>query len=443
MTRKKASFPTAVYASARGEILDAPELAAAGRSGRAVLPLDPADLIPLPDGSELYFLPEREPLGFPGPSRIPAPLEGTAVAAFLPPSYSVSALAAYRSRERAPLLPLYTYTALCWYRGALHVAAERVEEDVKHDPASFEDEELEARIAALRARHPHNRLIEHLGSNCALSYGCANAKNLFHGRWECPIPLAPACNARCVGCISAQPDSPIPSPQERLAFVPSVDEVLEIAVAHLDSAPRAMLSFGQGCEGEPLMQGELLCEIVRAIRARSSRGTLHLNTNGSKPSVVARLAGAGLDSIRVSLNSAREGPYTCYYRPATYRFADVVESLCVARRARLFASINYLSFPGFTDTEEEFAALCELVRETGLAMIQWRNLNIDPDAYAETVGMGEEPGFGLRELRRRLAAAFPGLRHGYVNPPRETWGGAPRASPSGERRARDEAGRSL
>jgi pyruvate-formate lyase-activating enzyme len=415
-------MPAAVFANERGEILDAPELAAAGRSGRAILPLDPRELVPLPEGSELYLLPERGALGIPPRGRVPAPIEGTAVAAFLPSSYSVTALAAYRARENAPLLPLYTYAALCWYRGAFHVAAERVEADPKHAPASFDDAGLEARVAELRARHPRNRLVEHLGSKCALTWGCANAKNLFHGRWECPIPVASVCNARCVGCISAQPDAPIPSPQERLAFVPSVDEVLELALPHLEHAPRAMLSFGQGCEGEPLMQGELLIELVRAIRARCTKGTLHLNTNGSKPAVVARLAAAGLDSLRVSTNSARAEPYARYYRPATYRFEDVVETLRVARHAGLFTSLNYLAFPGFTDTEVELAGLSELVRETGIDMIQWRNLNIDPDAYAETVGLGDTPGFGLRELRRRLAAEFPALRHGYVNPPREGWG---------------------
>ena len=69
----------------------------------------------------------------------------------------------------------------------------------------------------------------------------------------------------------------------------------------------------------------------RAIRARTTHGTLHLNTNGSRPDAVARLADAGLDSIRVSLNSARPEAYTPYYRPRTYSFADVVETLRVAR----------------------------------------------------------------------------------------------------------------
>jgi wyosine [tRNA(Phe)-imidazoG37] synthetase (radical SAM superfamily) len=423
-----------VFANERGEILDVPELSAAGRSGRALVALDRRELVPLPEGSELYLLPGRQALGFLPRGQSPAPIEGSAVAAFLPPGYSVSALAAFDLGAGAPLLPLYTYAALSWYRGAFHVAAERVESDAKHDPGSFAGAELAARVAVLRARHPANRLVEHLGASCALRYGCANAKNLFLGRWECPIPVASVCNARCVGCISAQPEAEIPAPQERLAFVPSVAEVLEIALPHLESAPLAMLSFGQGCEGEPLMQAELLVELVRAIRARTQRGTLHLNTNASKPAAVARLAQAGLDSIRVSLNSAREVPYTRYYRPLTYRFEDVRETLRVAARSGLYTSLNYLSFPGFTDTEEELDALRELLRAADVGTIQWRNLNIDPDAYARTVELGAAPGFGMRTLRARLSAEFPRLRHGYVNPPREAWGRLGRGSPAGRAR---------
>src|SRR5262249_58802217 len=102
-----------------------------------------------------------------------------AVAACLPWGWSVLALAAFASERGAPLLPLYCYAAVCWWRGALHVPALRVESDVKHDPGQFDAVEVASSVARLRARWPRNRLIEHLGENCALRYGCANAKNLF------------------------------------------------------------------------------------------------------------------------------------------------------------------------------------------------------------------------------------------------------------------------
>jgi pyruvate-formate lyase-activating enzyme len=431
MSRARRALPMAVVAGERGEVREVPGVAAAQRRGARHEPVDPDELVPLPAGSLLFALPGRVALGF-TPERGLAPLsseEGDgnrvaagAVAAFPPPGFSLFGLASYASEPGAPLLPLHAYGAVCLYDDVLHVPMARVEADVKHDPAQFDETALPRLVATLQQRFPRNRLVAHLGDNCALRYGCANAKNLFHERWEAPVALAPACNAACVGCISAQPDSPIPSPQERLAFVPTVDEVVEFGVPHLESAPRAMLSFGQGCEGEPLMQAELLLECVRALRKRTARGTLHLNTNGSRPDVVARLCDAGLDSIRVSTNSARREPYHAYYRPLGYGFDQVVESLAVARARGRFTSINCLSFPGFTDSDEEVAALEQLIGKVELGLIQWRNLNIDPELYVEVVGLSPEtPARGMRRLLADLQRRFPSLRHGYVNPPRETF----------------------
>ncbi len=420
---RTASEPTLVFADASGQVLDAPGVVAACRSGRRMARIDADDLIPLPPGSELYLLPERNPVGFHGRRGRAEVLDDyQAVAAFLPSGYSVFALAAYERQPQAPLLPLFCYAAVCWFRGEFRVSATRVESDVKHDPKQFSERKLRAHVQQLRERHSKNRLVEHLAENCALRYDCANAKNLFYGRWECPVPLAPACNAACVGCISALPDQPISPPQDRLTFVPRVDEVLEFAVPHLESAPRAMISFGQGCEGEPLLQSDLMIEIIRAIRRRTSRGTIHLNTNGSRPNAVAKLCDAGLDSIRVSLNSAQPEIYSRYYRPRLYSFDHVAESIRVARARGLFTSINYLSFPGLTDSPTELDALTRLIDSAGLDMIQWRNLNMDPDAYVETIGLpADEPAIGMRKLLDVLHQKFRGLRHGYVNPPRESW----------------------
>jgi pyruvate-formate lyase-activating enzyme len=422
-TRQPPALPCAVVADAEGNVCDWPEAAAAMRVGRRVVPIDPDDLIELPAGSQLYALPGRLALAF-TPERGLAPLPGQgAVAAFLPSGYSVFGLAAAMKETGAPLLPLYSYAAVCWWRDAFHVPAMRVESDVKHDAAQFDGATLATLVPQLFARHPGNRLVRHLGENCALRYDCANAKNLFYERWECPVPIAPACNAACVGCISAQPDAPIPSPQERLTFVPTVAEILEFTLPHLESAPRAMVSFGQGCEGEPLLHADLMLEVIRKIRERTPRGTLHLNTNGSRPDAVARLFAAGLDSIRVSTNSARAEPYAAYYRPLGYGFDAVVQSLQAAKRGGGFASINYLAFPGFTDSDDEVAALHALIEKTGLDLIQWRNLNIDPDAYVEIVGLRDDtPACGMRRLFANLRARWPRLRHGYLNPPREAMG---------------------
>ena len=141
------------------------------------------------------------------------------------------------------------------------------------------------------------------------------------GRWECPIPCSPACNSNCIGCISLQPeDEVIESSQDRLAFKPSVGEIVEYTVEHLQNAPFPIVSFGQGCEGEPLLMWETIKEAIYQIRQFTDKGSININTNGSMPYAVKALCEAGLDSIRVSTNSVQESIYTPYYRPNNYVF---------------------------------------------------------------------------------------------------------------------------
>ncbi|MGH7598550.1 MAG: radical SAM protein [bacterium] len=413
-------FPRLVVANAAGEIFDLPDFRAAGRSGREIYPLDPAVLIPLPESSRLYFLPQRAPLGFARKDRIAPRRLGdyTAVAAFLPPGYTIFSVAAYHRQSDAPLLPIYAYSAVCWYRGRFHVPARRVDDDVKHDPAQFPLGKIKRLVAQRRQQFPNNRLISHHGSNCALRYGCPNAQNFFLNRWEAPIAVSGACNAACVGCISEQPPDTVQSPHDRLGFIPTVDEIVETAVPHLESAPNAIISFGQGCEGEPLLQAPLIAAAIKKIRQQTMRGTIHLNTNGSRPKMVSRLIDAGLNSIRVSLNSARESIYSAYYQPRAYYFSEVAESIRLARQHGLWASINYLSFPGVTDDENEFAALSNLIESTGLQMIQWRNLNIDPDWYVNSIDLpAATTTLGMPRLLQNVREKFPEVRFGYFNPP--------------------------
>jgi len=421
----KSLFPHLVFANPEGEILDHPDLAALGRRGRDLVDIDPASLIPLPENSRLYFLPGRVAVGRdPATGKIQEIENANAVAAFLPPAYTIFLLAAFikQTKIEAPLLPLYAYSAVCWYRGKFQVPAVRIDDDVKHDPSQFSLRKIEQLVQQRRKKFSKNRLIEHLGMNCALRYHCPNAQNLFLQRWEAPIAVSAACNAACVGCISEQPKHTVPSSQDRLTFVPTVEEIVEITVPHLESAPRAIISFGQGCEGEPLMQAHLIANAIREIRRQTSRGTIHLNTNGSRPEAVKLLIDAGLDSIRVSLNSAREEIYTPYYQPRGYSFSDVRETIHLTAKAGLWTSINYLSFPGVTDQRDEFEALCELIDSSGLNMIQWRNLNIDPDWYVDSIELnGSVKAIDMAILLHKIKQKFPHIRFGYFNPSREDW----------------------
>src|SRR5437763_93615 len=76
---------------------------------------------------------------------------------------------------------------------------------------------------------------------CAREYGCYTAQNIFYRRWEGAIPASPRCAAQCVGCISEQLGE-VASPQDRLPFAPTPEEIVEVAVPHLQEAEQAMIS---------------------------------------------------------------------------------------------------------------------------------------------------------------------------------------------------------
>ena len=206
---------------------------------------------------------------------------------------------------------------------------------------------------------------------------------------------------------------------ERIRFVPTVDEVLEVALPHLEEAEDTIVSFGQGCEGEPLMQWRLLERSIRELRERTDRGTVNLNTNGSFPDRVAKLCDAGLDSVRVTLNSPHLKFYKRYHRPKGYSFGEVLDSMVQAKKKGIYTSINLLVFPGFTDREEEVEGLIKLIRKTDLDLIQMRNLNIDPDLYLKTMGKGE--GMGISKMIDILKKEFPFLQFGYFNRTKENF----------------------
>jgi len=88
-------------------------------------------------------------------------------------------------------------------------------------------------------------------------------------------------------------DAGIPSPQTRIAYETSVEELARIALSHLERVPDAIVSFGQGCEGEPLLRAVTIAAAIERIRARNASGSINLNTNGSMPKALRRLIDAG------------------------------------------------------------------------------------------------------------------------------------------------------
>lgn len=414
--------PYILFSDGEGNIFEDTSLYACGRSGWDALPVSKDEWIELPQGGQLYELPGRRGIGLDvrtGEMRLCE--KGWAVAAFIPPAYTGTYLAAYETQPGAETLPLFCYTAAGWFNNTFFVPAIRIENDIRQESAGFDDKKIKQGVAKILAAFPHNRLVQHIGNNCCNTYHCPAARNYFMGRWECPVPTSPACNANCIGCISFQPvEETIVSTQDRLMIKPLAEEIIEYTVPHLETAPYPIVSFGQGCEGEPLLMWQTIKQAIIEIRKHTQKGSININTNGSDPGAVKELCEAGLNSIRVSTNSAREKIYTPYYRPNNYEFNDIVESLKVVNSYGGWTSINYFVFPGMTDSVEEYEALRKLIKTTGLKMIQWRNFNIDPDWYLGKIGVTDTGEcLGVKQLMELISEEFPGLRFGYFNPSME------------------------
>jgi len=411
--------PYILYSDGKGNIFEDTSLYATGRSGWNAMPIPEDEWIELPVGGQLYELPERRGIGIDvetGDMRLCE--KGWAVAAFIPPAHTGLYIAAYESLPGAETLPLFCYTAAGWYNEKFYVPAIRIEKDVRQESEGFLNEKIKEGVATYLQAYPHNRLVKHLADNCCNTYHCPAARNYFMGRWECPVPTSPACNANCIGCISFQPqEETIISTQDRLMFKPTAEEITEFTVPHLETAPFPIVSFGQGCEGEPLLMWQTIKEAIVEIRKHTTKGSININTNGSDPKAVKALCEAGLNSIRVSTNSVREEIYTPYYRPNNYHFNDIIESLKVVNSFGGWTSINYFVFPGMTDSVDEYEALRRMIKETGLKMIQWRNFNIDPDWYLEKIGV-EDTGecIGIKQMMELLREEFSDLKFGYFNP---------------------------
>ncbi|WP_147822184.1 radical SAM protein [Salidesulfovibrio onnuriiensis] len=417
MATKKKPQPRLLFSDEQGQIYDHPDLLLMVRRGSEFGLPRPDEIMPLPEESEFFMLPGRHAVGYNEKAGQVEVMEELAVAAFACPGHTVTGVSAYESDPDARPLPLLSYAAIGYAEGKFWVCAKKVDSDKRQVFKNISPDRIEAGAHQLMQEMPGNRLVNHL-AGCALTHGCPAAKNLALGRFECPLPTARTCNARCVGCISEQPeDSGFPSPQCRISFTPSAREIVDIMRRHESRERRPIFSFGQGCEGEPLTEVELLVEAIKAYRHEGGTGTININTNGSRPPAMPALKIAGANSIRVSLNSARKEPYEAYYRPKGYVWEDVRETICKAHEVGLHVSLNLLYFPGVTDTEEELEGLIKLGEECHYDFVQLRNLNLDPELYLKLMKPFDfGPCMGFMNFKKRLKKALPWLEYGYFNP---------------------------
>ena len=405
-TRNQQDMIYALYADENGEIFDAPGIGAVGRFGHEIRPLTPEDLIPLPDSADLMYLPDRQALGVDEAGNI-LPLTGQAVSAILPAGYTRTLLPGFQLMEEASQLPLYGYTAVAVYQDQLYAAAIYTDENHKWDPENYNTPDLKKLVKRVKKDLPNNPLVEHL-ANCSLEWHCCTAENLFYRRWECGIPTSPVCNANCFGCISLQPAECCPSPQERIKFRPTPEQIAQIGLYHLQTAPEGIISFGQGCEGEPSLAAVKISQGIRLIRQQTDKGQININTNAGYTEGIRQIVDAGLDTMRVSIISALPESYAAYYR-SSYQLENVKESIRYALDKGIYVSLNMLYFPGFNDRAEELAGWLEFFRELPVQMIQVRNLNIDPDAFLEIMSEAQGEILGTKAFLTKLHQEFPDM----------------------------------
>lgn len=408
-----------LLADPKGRVIEHPFLLATVRSDESILPAHGRP-IPLPTQAKLAHLPGRLPIGVDPDSGALVllktfELDGKkftpqAVGAVLPPGYTRTYLPG-EVKSDGPILPQWAYTAAAWDRQGPVVWAVHTDRRKHWTPDKFSTPEVKVLVKEHLARFPGNQVLTQL-KTCALVYRCFTSQNVFYARDEGAIPASIMCNAKCVGCISEQPEDGPPASHERMDHGPTAEEMADVGVWHLEHAPgRTMISFGQGCEGEPLTRWKAIAESIKLIRARTQRGSININTNGSLTKGLAALYDAGLDAVRVSLNSAVKDLYEAYYQPHKYGWEDVEASIALSRDRGAYVALNLLLFPGVTDREGEVDALEKLVKKYRVDQIQTRPLAIDPAQYIEVArnkGAGGEP-IGIPKMLALLKRASPGL----------------------------------
>ncbi|OAB35011.1 radical SAM protein [Paenibacillus macquariensis subsp. defensor] len=397
-----------VYADEQGNVFDHPSLYGLARSGEMIVEMMEDELIPLPEGATLVGLPSTRAVGMDPDSGEMKPLANNAqaVGALLPQGFTRLYLPGYVKTDKEYKLPLFGYSAVVWKDGQFYVAAQLTDDPEKWNPMNCDTDDLNEGVKRLTEKYPDNRLYSHL-SNCALGYECLTSSNTFLNRWEGGVPVSHSCNAGCFGCISEQPDdSGFVSPQTRMNFRPRVDELVEVMLEHLKT-PESIISFGQGCEGEPSTQAKIIIDAIREVRSVTDMGYININTNAGLNDHMRGIVDAGLDLMRVSTISALDDHYNAYYKPRGYNLANVEKSLRYATDQGVYTSINYLIFPGVTDREEEIEAMVEFCRRTGLKLIQMRNLNIDPESYLGLIPKAQGEILGMKQMIDIFKAELP------------------------------------
>ena len=144
-------YPALLFVDGDGKILEFAELEMVGMSNGNFVRPELEDLIPLPEGSELFTLPGRLPVGWDPNTAEPALLAENpyvagkpiqAVAAFMAPAHTAIFSSGYQSRSGAPTLPLFAYTAVGWHQDRFWVAGFRSDADKRQDADQYRQSDV-------------------------------------------------------------------------------------------------------------------------------------------------------------------------------------------------------------------------------------------------------------------------------------------------------------
>ena len=140
-----------VVADEDGEVFEHPGLLMAGMNGMTARQPEMDELIPLPEGSRLFTIPDTPPIGFDRDTGQLKPVTALplewgggriqAVSAFMTPGFTRTLLPAADYGKKQVELTLWSYTAVGWCveEERFYVAASRVDRNLQWQPDHFDD----------------------------------------------------------------------------------------------------------------------------------------------------------------------------------------------------------------------------------------------------------------------------------------------------------------
>ncbi|MSQ37893.1 MAG: radical SAM protein [Chloroflexi bacterium] len=386
---------SAVHTDRSGRVYVSAECTAAGFDGVATVPLE--RWVPLHPGATLAPL-AREADGLDRHGRARGlGRDRWALGAVLPPGHLRTLYPAYRPTDD-PLSGEPCAAIGADENGALAVAAIITDPTALQSTATEPVAVLSLKVAEALREHSGNRLIRQL-ARCARESGCADARAIFLGAGTGALPFAAVAARQAASLTPATTDLVLrrgierAAPAEPAAFRPTAAEIAEVAIRHLELGG-TMVSFGRACDGEPLAAVRLVEDAIALIRESTKRGTIHLETDGTRPQALRRALDAGLDAVTVRLEAGR----------ASVRR----ESLLLAAGAGASLALAIPVRPGWTDTPAALDALESLLAALPGGLLIFRDAPGDPRAIARPATLGAP--LGVAVALERLAVDAPQFR---------------------------------